>query len=461
MMNNAIMRRYWVLFTSLFAAFPLMKWIMLSGIAVMVLGIPIYGVWENSVGFGVGGGILFLGVFGCGMVFPSQMLSIASSKQIGGLPGLRDALFFLFLLMCLCVTIGSALLVSIKNHYFAIHEFWVILLLVSAILIGAVVLGQKYPGAQFIIFMSFWVLPRVYNYLMGFHLGILVVSSSAVWFTFYHHWKNWRPEKFHQNIFSMSQTQLIEFNRQRSVKSNPWFYKFDKFLSIKPESLIGSLLLGRADGGRSKLVSAITVLLVLLLFVGVFLVISDKQKFQGFFAVGGQTNMYILYFSMVYGLILCFFRNMHKAWLYFDGSRELYFKKIEKIFYGFALVSAAPVLLVHIGITYFMLDWGLYLDLIWVTAIYSLIAIAITFYTNLFLYQITKASLRWNGWIGILLMAMLVIPVIVCNVMWVEHKAKIIHWAYFFMAGSLLAIYILRNWVKKKWISVDFVRVKS
>lgn len=459
MMNNAVIRRYWVLFNCLFAAFPLMKWIMLLCIAVMVIGVPIYGIWASRLGFVVGGIVLGFVLIMNTIALPYQLLSMASSKQIGFLPGVRHASFLLFSLMSLCVSIGITLLVSIKNNYVAIHEFWAISLLVSAVLISLVVIGQKYPGAQFIVFMGFWALSRVYNYVVEFHLGILLVSNFVVWLAFYRHWINWRPKIFHPNMYGMSREQLIDYHRNRISQSN-YFGWFERFDSIKGGTLVGSLLLGRADGWISEFKSLLGVFVVVLVFVGYFLLSPERPWGNRFFEVC-SINICMIYFLVANGLSIKLLRNMSNAWMYFDGGREILFRVMEKIYYGSLAVSYLLVFLLHAGITHLMLDGNIYGELVWVTAVFSLTVSVAVYYLNIFVYHKTKGSFRWVSGVSVLIMVALIICVATYSLEWSEYKTQIINMFYVLVAVSLPLIFILRNWVKKQWISVDLVRVKS
>jgi hypothetical protein len=309
--------------------------------------------------------------------------------------------------------------------------------------------------------MSLGVLSSGYKFLMAFHLGVLLVSNIIIWIAFYCHWIGWRPKKFHSNMYDISQSPWVAFRQQKSASTNQWYEKLDIFNSARAASLVGSQLLGGADGVKSKLKTAVSVFLVLIAYSGFILVIFDKENFQSFFVVVGQVIFYAMHFFIGKELSMVFFRNISKVWLYFEGERSQFFNCLERAFYGVWLVSAVPILLVHIGVTYFVLDWKLYYESIWITALYSLINILITFYVNLFVYYKTKGSLRWSGLVGILLFIALGIPLVACNLLWVDHKLEIIQSAYFLIICSAIGVLVLRNWVQKKWVSVDFVRVKS
>lgn len=452
------MHAYWILLNCLCGSFPWLKWLMLLGLGVVVLGVPIYGVWNNFVVLMIGSSVVFFVICVNTISLPNQVLAINSSKQIGLLPNLRCASFIIFMLMCISVSLVVAALVSLKEHEVNIHSFFASLVLLSVVLIGNIVAAQRYQGMQVFIFFFLWALSPVYKWLIQVHWVALCIGIIALWIGFFFHWRKWRPIKFHQNIFGMSYDQQLAFSRQGSAHASMWF---QKIFSVKPVSLIDSLLLGRADGWKSKLITAASMLLGLIVFIGIFSVISDKENFKRFIAGGGQVNIYVMYFCIGYGLLTIIFRNISKLWLYFEGKRSQFFSYLERVFYSALLVLGVPILLAHIAVTYFILDWQLYYELIWLTVLYSLISIVITLYVNLFIYHKTKGSLRWSGLVGVLLMIVLGIPVISCNVMWIERKMEIIHIAYFLIIGLVIGILVLRFWLKKQWLLVDFVRVKS
>lgn len=457
-MNTEIMLRYWILSTWLFRSFPLMKWIYLSGVVFVVLGIPVYGIWATHVGFIIGVGILVFATFMNAIALPYQMLSIGSSKQIGVLPGIRNVSFLIFTLTCFCSSFVITLLIFFVQNQITIQSFLVVLFLVSVVLTGSIVIGQKYPGAQGLIFICFGALTRIYSFLMEIHFGLLALSSLVIWVVFFRYWKSWRPVKFYPSIFGSSREQLIAFHQHGDGQPHPLI---EKYFSVKAKSLVGSLLQGSADGWGARLSSVIFVFFFLLIAVGAFFTVFDEGDFQRFFELIGQANIYFVYYLMAYALLMICFRNISKAWIYFDGRRDSYFNAIERFYCSWTLVFSIPFLVVHIGIVYFLLGGRLYGELIWLSVIYSWIGLAVMFYIHVFVYQKTKGDLRWNGGLGAVLMLMLVIPVVACNLKWVEHKSQIINWAYFFMVASALGVLALRYWVKKQWISVDFVRVKS
>jgi hypothetical protein len=460
-MKNPIASHYRVLFPCLFSWLPWMNWLWALGAATAIMGISIYFIWNNPLGFLLGGVILGVAAFMSLAGLPSQMLSIGSSKQIGILPGIREASLRTFVFISLCASLAIGGMLCIVEHRLMLGTFAALWILVSVVLIAAVFMGQRYAGSQTLILLCCSFLKPLYKSLMNVHWVLLLIACIILWVAFSRHWLRWRPGKFQPNIFGMSHDQLLAFSKQRSAQSRTIIEWRDRFLGGKAETLVGSLLLGRSDGGRSKLVSAASTLFILLFIVGVFIALSGTEKFKIYYEIGGQINICIIYICAGYGLSLSFFRNFHKAWMYFDGCRESYFTFIEKMFFGRLWMAIVPVFIIHIAINYFILDWQLYIELLFMTIVYALIVIATAFYTLLFIYHKTKGNLNWSMWVNNLLLLAAAVPLIACNLLWVDHKFQVMKWVMYFIIASVVALIIFRRCVKQKWMSVDLVRVKS
>ena len=450
---------YRILFTCLFSWIPWMTWLWMVGMAITIIGIPIYFIWNNPLGFFVGGVLLLVAVF-MGLVgLPYQLLSINSSKQLGLLPDVRQASLHLFGLIILCVSIILTVMLCINEKGAIANVFSAVLVLVSMVLIGAVIIGQKYAGAQGMIFLCFGLLEPLYKSLMNTHWALLLVLCVSIWLVFAKNWLQWRPKKFQPNVFGMPHDQLLAFNGREAFQWMGVVQWRDKILCNRAETWIGSLLLGRADGIRSKLVSAVATFLILSLLVGGIIILLGIDDFKAFFEIGGQVNIFIIYICIAYGLLINFLKNLHKVWLYFDGNREDYFKLIERMLFENLFPILMPVLIFHAVVNYLILDWSIYVELILLMAGFAFIVITVFFYTTLFIYYKAKGSLSWSMWVNNALVILAFLPVITSSILWAEHKPQIIKYAICFLLGAAVAVVIFRRWVKQKWMRVDFVRV--
>lgn len=457
MTSKLAWRHYAALFRCLFSVHSWMSWLLIVGGIIFLVGVPLYMVWTKPIGFIAGGAILSMYIFLNAVSLPYQMLSIASSKQIGLLPNIRRSCFWMFVCACAIISGLIVVLIYLSQHTAIIHSFFPVFILVSVLLILNIVVGQKFPRMQGLVFLCFWILPHVYMLLAEVHLIQLAVACLGIWLAFYRRWLVWMPQKYQPNIFGMSQNQWLEFNKLGGLAG----WQLNKFFSDKSNTLVGSILMGRLDGWKSMFQSATWMLLVLVVMIGFFFAVSDIESFNHFMVSVGQTNIFIMYYSSAYGMLQIIFRNTNKVWLYFSSRREDLFSFLERKCYVASMFFAFPVLLIHACVNFILLDSKIYRELVWITLVYTSIAIAFTLYTQLITYHKTKASLRWSGWVKILLMIVFIVPVIACNVLWVDHKANIILFAYYFFGISIVGIFLLRSWVKKKWALADLVRVAS
>jgi len=298
-MNKLVASRYWILFTCLFSSFSWMKWLSYVGAAIALCGIPIYLIWNSPLGFIIGGILVSSAIFMNLVGLPYQMLSIASSKQVNLLPGIRRDSLIILIFICLFVSISFTIITLASKKSEIIPTFFAMSFLISVVFIAILFVGQKFAGTQGLVYVFLGFLAPFYNILLNINWVILLILGCGMWLVFSRYWLSWRPAKFQPNIFGMPTEQLLAFNKQRWAQISPWL---DGALSANPKTLVGSLLLGRADGARAKFVSIFSILLSLSVVAALFIAISGKQRFQEFYTLAGQANLFVLYICVAYGL---------------------------------------------------------------------------------------------------------------------------------------------------------------
>lgn len=461
MRNSVELRQLWSLYICLLSGVSWIKWMGAISVFLLVLGIPIKLLWDNSLSLVIGALVMALCMFANVVFFPFQILSLASSRQIGILPNIRKLSFiFLFVLNALA-SITVALLFFLANRGMGLGDFIAVSVLASSMLIGGLVISQKYPRAQGLVFVFLIPMARIFELQKEVSPILQIIFELSIWLAFYRHWMSWMPTKYLPNMFGMSQSQLSDFNKKRSMQKNYRFENFFNFNYSGGNSVVGSLLLGRADGVKSKMASMLFLVFILSVFVVIYVIGFNVNRFHDFYTFAGQTNIYIAYVCMAYGINKYIFQNAHKAWLYFPGNRGAYFAKIEKVFFTNLIFACVPILLLHASVNYAVLDWQLYVELIWLTLLYALVVSGFKFYISLLIYHKFKGDMRWSLWINNALLLIAIVPMVAGSLMWVDKKSAVIEALVYLIGLSLVLVFLVRHWLKAKWCSVDLVRIKS
>ncbi len=152
-----VLQQYWQLTRTLMFPLRVTRWLMTGTLLLVMLGGLLLWWVEQSVVLIISGALISAVVILIGIMVPAQMLSLASSKQLFWIPGLRRKTFLiLFCLYSLTALLGSLLLVFKPNAVsliVGVAVAFTFMAIIAALMLTASVYFQ---GFQPFIFVLIW-----------------------------------------------------------------------------------------------------------------------------------------------------------------------------------------------------------------------------------------------------------------------------------------------------------------
>lgn len=415
--------------------------------------------WHNPVCAILGVSIMSIQLVINFFFFPNQMLTLNSSKQIGFLDGIR--LKSLFVLAGYCVFFALiGVVLSIAGGMQKIpHIFLTLFFMVSIFLMVIAWVASRWPQMQTIIYLFTLSLKDSFLWLMSIDLFMIVVLSILVWIVYSYWWFNWRPKKFHKNIYGMKPEDMMRMQAERQYLLLGGLRNVAK---AKPRTLIGTFLLGRADGvGAEQIKTACMILFFFVVVFQLFFMLGELNKFLDAVRHSGATYIYIIYVTFAFALIANLFRNLHKVWMYFSGPRHALFFRVEQFYFQRLLGLMLPLMMVHFLISYFVngnvQEW-IYIPVI---VLFALLVCALALYLGLYVYQKTHANVVWISWINGALIVLSTIPVGIFLSVDTNIRFEFLPAVLVVILSIFCAVLLLRIRVKALWSRINLVRVKN
>lgn len=386
---------------------------------------------------------------------PMQMLSLVSSKQFFWMPGLRNKTFSILLLLNGLITLLVILFLELKpNNLSMLNVSAMVFLMLSVISFFVLLSSVYFQKLQPFVFILIWgigVLVFKYGHsyaLLNFGLAILV------WLCCYKWWCGWVPHKYFGNYFALSPEKMWQMNGFRSEGIGILRYQS----SSAPRSLSGTLLTGASDGFTSKIGYELGQLLViagLLLVVIFFFPPTSKEHifkilpFVLFTFVSARNSQIQL---------LCY-RNLHRIWIYFEGSRSGLFGYLEKQYFLNMVIVCVELLLVLLAINFLFDGVSLHQEFLMFAIISGNLFGTLLFYLGWIIYRKTEANTVWLGWITGCSIA---IAIIIIGLNSLSGAPNTGFSAYWVETVVILALTLLaRHRVVKGWEKMNFYRVKN
>ena len=158
--------------------------------------------------------------------------------------------------------------------------------------------------------------------------------------------------------------------------------------------------------------------------------------------------------------LLCY-RNLHRVWMYYGGSRISLFHYVEKHYalniglaYG-ALVLMMLIINAQLGSKappISLLGFGVAIGMLFTTQL---------FYLGWVIYQKTTASMVWLGWLtGIITMLFLLLMVLL-DLFWMPNFHQDADQYGIFIGVMLVVLIAIRYWALNRWHKINFYRAKN
>ncbi len=456
-MMKTSMQRFWVLIKVLLFPHAWLRGMVKLGAALVLIGLIIHLKWHNPL-CAIFGGILIMTNMAMNFIaLPNQLLSLNSSKQFGILPGLRQQSGVIYFIFSVLISIAVTLIFSLESSKQGFQFFLAVFLMASAFTIGNLFLALRWNRAQGFLYMIFVMLPNAFAWLVKIDTLIILSGLIMCWSVFFRCWLTWRPAKLHKSIFGMTIDDALK--NQQEVQSF-WHQGIFRFVKIRPQTLLGTLLFGSADGWLARMKSAMSGLVLTLLFLALYRALLGSSAIDGLIR---QADIYffIAYISSSFAFHGVLFRNLHKVWMFYSESRSSLLSSLEKFYYPWSLSVIIPLAIIHLTTPNFVAGMvsDVFLTLSLIT--FALALLAFNFYLSIVIYCKTLAHYSWV--LGMNMGVMLVSTAIVIPLYfsWADHKLELFPFVLVCIIALFGGVILLRHWAKKCCLNINFLRVKS
>ena len=425
-------------------------------IAIAAIGID-YGSWKplfvvGGITLAAGSVIIYVAI--ALLMFPTQLISVISSRQYGLLPYIRHYLVTLITCVLLLLQlIAYCILVFGLNSDHVVHFSLIvaIMLLINFVLIlSFVCLGS----AQFLYFFALpildWCLVPQLKLMPDLALGAILV---CLWVAFLSWWFSWYPKKYHKNLISMKPGEL---NKQYVL-----FFGGIYCRGAVPQNLESGILFGNFGSSFYQ----VRMFMITLVFTGfIFLVLSilPLYDFGSGLMVGIRVGIAIQIIQVGYNYSPLIFRNINKFWLYFSLEREQLFSAIERVVTVFYLKNLIAITAVMTAISFFIPNNYLTLKIIILSMFTSLIITAVTLYMVFIVYAKWRGNIKVFHWIsGITMMILFGACFLGLEFFKYNEITNYIGYILTITSMCLSLVLVMRQYAKRLWQQVDLVRVAT
>jgi hypothetical protein len=481
-MSAVKIRAYWPPIKTVIVPVGIMKIILMTIAACYALILIVGYFWK-----GHWGGVLpllsvlaFFYLFIMVILLPTQALTAVSSKSLRYLTDFRKFYFVVAFLLALIfplmmiflqwITASPTKDICAEGFCAAfnatetfdgvkklIHMALQVWLLSSFILAWLFFATYRLPILSAPIFIIFVFLKPIFQQLSQVGFLPLCITLIMIWFVFGVWWLRLKPQKYIMNNYGMTMEQMMATGTTANPSVNPQVFALTNLLTtgVKPASLLGTRLLGSPDGKTMVIPSWIYIFIMgLLLFLFLKWLMGDNNQRMVHYA-SIYSSVFLLYMGASASLTaLC--RNIKPLWLFYPGTRKqmLLFVERKSLLYASALILISPVLA---GFFYYLAN-AKFIDVTIFSGIIlsAILFIALGFYLSLAIYTRDKdGKLGASGWQGVGTLINLSLFTIICY-LWIDA-----HYMSTLIINSvvLASLLVLRNYLIKKWQTINFVRV--
>ena len=452
-----VLQQHWQLARTLMFPLRVTRWIMLGTLLLAMLGGLLFWWIEQPVVLIISVAIASAIVIMINMMVPAQMLSLASSKQLFWIPGLRRKTFLiLFGLYNVSGVLVSLLFTFRFNAVPFVAGFGVAFIFVAFIAVLMLMASVYFQGYQPFIAVLVWGLYFIAEQLLLVNPLISFVLGGLIWSMLYLWWTRWVPQKYFLNHMAISPAKLYETKAQQTGVVQSLGY----WMSSAPRSLCGTILSGVSDGFKARLKSELGQLAVVLFMVLIFSYFFRDVPKDGLLKM---VPFMVLTFMVARNaqIQLLYYRNLHRVWMFYGGSRISLFHYVEKQYalnVGFAYGALMLVMLIvntQLGsntVPMSLLIFGV------VTGVLFTVQL---FYLGWIIYQKTNASLVWFGWLTNIIAALFLMLVALLDLVLMPNITQNPHYYEVVLSLMLAVLLMLRYWARNCWRRINFCRVKN
>lgn len=457
MSGSLVLQQYWQLTRTLMFPLRITRWIMLGALVLAVMGGLLLWLIESPVVLMVSAAIASAIVVLINMMVPAQMLSLASSKQLLWIPGLRRKTFIILFSLYGLTALLISLLFSFSYKAFPFVTGLGVALTFVAVIAALMLMASVYfQGFQPFIAVLIWVLYFAAEQLLLVNVLISYALGALIWSILYFWWARWMPQKYFLNHMTISPAKLREAKDQQAGLVQSLGY----WMSAVPRSLCGSILSGASDGYRALLKYELGQLVSVLFMVLIFSYFFRDAPKEGFLRM---IPFFVITFMVARNvhIQLLFYRNLHRVWMYYGGSRIGLFHYVEKQYalniglaYG-SLVLMMLILNAQLGseaLPIWLLGFGVAIGMLFTTQL---------FYLGWVIYQKTTASMVWLGWLAGIITMLFLLLMVLLDLFWMPNASQDTDQYGIFIGVMLVVLVMIRYWAINRWHKINFYRARN
>jgi hypothetical protein len=445
------LRANWLMVKALCFPINWIMWMLIVGVALLLVSDLLLWKTGSSIALVLGSALTFMYFFVLAMFLPSQMVSMASSKQFCWLENLRLKLAAVMFICCFLVSLFIAIFLMFSERDLQFSATFLSLFCVASVIFCTMVVLAKFFGTgQFFIFIFTSLFINLGQWLVQSNMLMSVVLLCLIWAVFFYWWFTWKPQRFMKSYFVVSQDELAaSYNSQL-------FHQNFGLCNATPKTLMGSMLLGNADGILSQIKRAISPAIVALIILAVTTVLFGHIHFVDVLA--GNINFFMLFvlIGFAYGFNISMFRNLHRIWMFYDGARRDLPKYVESRYLPLYMGNMTVIFIVFLALYYTKAIPFVAMTNALLIIIFSLLLAAITLYVAMVIYSKTKASVIWNMWINGFIYLIFLIS-FSSGAKFLDFDSHLIMTCSLGFAGLMIAL-VLRLWTQALWRNTDILR---
>lgn len=447
-------KSYWLLFNTLLFPMPWLKWCMIAGAIMLMIGILTGWTLNNPVYAVVGMIILMMNFCMSYLSLPSEILSINSSKQFGLLPNLKTQSILILFVFCLFFSVCISFSVSFNRLYSPVKVFPVVYLMVSISMMGMLLIASSWPFMQGIIFIFVWTVFPIFARLMA--VNVILISAALVvsWCLFVYWWYTWRPVRFHKSFFTSAARDVMEMQEEQPLVGSAIAFKF---ALGKPKTLLGTLLLSKADGWKNQLIQGAVDALIILLAIGFMNLLLSPNALQDMMSGLGGGFFLGLILGIGMALQTKIYTNLHKTWLLYSFSRRDLFFAAEATFFSAYVCNLLPCVLVLFGLDFLFSASPLGVVYVIALTVLGFLSTAVNYYVGMLVY----IKIKEKNWFAFANVGGMFLSILTTIFLWNMAPESVMNWFLVLVSGYGVAAYGLRSWAIPLWPTADLVRVKS
>jgi hypothetical protein len=413
------------------------------------------GDWEpffviGGLALSAGSVMIYLGLVI--LMFPSQLITLASSRQYGQLPYIRQ--YLAGLMVCVLLLLQSASFFILK---FGIHAKDIVhpSLIVAIMLIVGLVVIISFVQLRSMEFFYFFALPAIGWYLVpllklmpDFTLAVILL---LIWGAFLSWWFSWHPKKYHQNLFVMNPAEL----NQQTMNSCWGLY----YRGAVPENLMAGILFGQFGNSFYQ----IRLMLITLGFMGavfgLVILLSPRDISEGVL-IGLRLGIAMQIVSIGYNYSFVLFKNVNKLWLYFNLDRKQLLQTIERTVWRLYFKNLVAIAGIAALVSYVIPEKFLPLSVVGFSVLLSLLVTAIALYMVFIIYAKWRGNIKIFHWIN----GIWVVFIMGAGFLWLKlnEQKEFADYSVQLLVTVLLllgVVVLMRSYAVRLWQKVDLVRV--